>query len=487
MTELDDLLQTLEDAVNRKKFRKIDFFEPYPKQREFFDLGATKRERLLRAGSQEGKTYAGAAETSYHLTGLYPPDWKGRRFNHPVTGWCAGESATLVRDKPQFELCGKPGVIEAFGTGFIPKELFADKPSLSRGVTDAFDTIQVKHFTNGVEDGISTLTFKSYEQGRLKFQSGTCDFVWCDEEPPDDIYNECLARIIATGGMIFITFTPLNGMSTVVSKFLLEISPDRSDTVMTIYDAKHIPPEEIEKILAGFPEHQRMTRAFGVPMQGSGRVFNHPDEMVIEEAIPFSSIPREWAKIWGMDFGISHPFAAVLLAWDKDADIVHVLHAFRMKDALVSAHVEAMRSVADAVPVAWPQDGTQRRDDGKPMSDHYKRRGLRMLEEHATHTDGSISTEAGILLIDDRIVNGKFKVARHLMQGDFGTEFRDYHRDEKTMIVKVNDDIMSALRVGVMMLRKARPGPISGGIGIVRREETRPFADGVDTNQWGEA
>ncbi len=32
-----------------------------------------------------------------------------------------------------------------------------------------------------------------------------------------------------------------------------------------------------------------------------------------------------WPKLWAIDFGIDHPFAAVLLAWDRDYDCVYVL------------------------------------------------------------------------------------------------------------------------------------------------------------------
>jgi phage terminase large subunit-like protein len=130
----------------------------------------------------------------------------------------AGETSLLARDVQQKKLCGEPGVESAFGTGLIPKEAFADKPSLARGVTDAYDTIQVKHKSGGISVG----RFKSYEQGRAKFQGETLDFVWFDEEPPLDIYTEGLTRTNASGGIVFVTFTPLLGMSKVVKRFLLD-------------------------------------------------------------------------------------------------------------------------------------------------------------------------------------------------------------------------------------------------------------------------
>jgi phage terminase large subunit-like protein len=44
--------------------------------------------------------------------------------------------------------------------------------------------------------------------------------VWLDEEPPLDVYVECLVRTMTTGGLVMVTFTPLEGMSDVVMSFL---------------------------------------------------------------------------------------------------------------------------------------------------------------------------------------------------------------------------------------------------------------------------
>src|SRR5579859_3832473 len=329
MTDLRALQETLEalEALDyRLTYQKFYDFRPYVKQQEFLDLGATKRERLLIAGNQNGKTQIGAYEVACHMTGLYPENWKGRRWDRPTRGWIAGETSLVVRDVQQRKLCGEPGVEEAFGTGMIPKDLFVDKPSLARGITDAYDTIQVRH----VSGGISVARFKSYEQGRQKFQGESIDWGWCDEEPPEDVYAEFLTRTVATSGMAFMTFTPLKGRSSVVIRFLDEPSPDRGVVTMTIEDALHITPEERARIIAGYLPHEREARARGVPMLGSGRIFMAPEESVIEE--PITEIPPFWYKLWGIDFGIDHPFAAALILWDKDADVIHVHHTYRVSD-----------------------------------------------------------------------------------------------------------------------------------------------------------
>jgi len=483
--DLDKLLRDLEAAAEFKRTNRKNFFEPYAKQHAFLAMGATKRERLLMAGNQLGKSETGAFETATHLRGDYPDWWTGRVFTHPVKWWAAGETSLLVRDVSQKKLCGEPGVTNDFGTGFIPKAAFVDTPTLARGVTDAYDTIQIEHVVREVKkgtyiktpiaDGVSICRFKSYEQGRQKFQGETLHGFWADEEPELDIYSELLTRITATKGLGFLTFTPLKGMSEVVMRYLNEPSDDRGVVTMTIEDALHIDPAERATIIAGYPAHEREARSKGIPMLGSGRIFQYAEAAITEETIPFERIPLHWKKVWGFDFGIGHPFAAVLIAWDVDNDVIHVLHAIRVSDQLPLQHSAAVKSVAVDVPVAWPQDGTERRDDGKPLSDHYKRNGLRMHHEHATHADGSVSTEAGILEMQQRMETGRFKVAAHL--SDWWQEFRMYHRKDGK-IVKLNDDLMSATRVAVMMKRIAAAGPLGSKSNRNRRKAL--VADDVD-------
>lgn len=475
--KLKSILETLQAAADRKLYHRIDFFRPYAKQSIFFMLGATKRERLLMAGNQLGKSEAGAAEMTYHLTGLYPADWKGRKWERAVRAWAAGESSLVVRDVQQKKLCGQPGVDADFGTGMIPKACLIDK-SMARGVTDAFDTIQVQHHTNGVPDGISTLTFKSYEQGRTKFQGDTVDIVWGDEEPPMDVYTEMLTRVTATGGMVYITFTPLKGRSDVVIRYMDEASPDRDFVTMVIEDALHIPADKRKAIIDGYPAHEREARARGVPLLGSGRIFQISEESI---SVPFLEyVPPHWAKLWGIDFGIGHPFAAVLGAWDKDNDIIYILHGYRQADVLPVNHAQAMKPIGAIVPVAWPHDGNDRdKGSGEALKDQYKKQGLLMLPDYATWPDGGNSTEAGILEMTDRLMSGRLKVSAHL--AEWFAEYREYHRKDG-QIVKVRDDLMSATRILVMMKRFARPVALGGSQGGRRRAVE---ATGLDFDVFG--
>ena len=210
-----ELLTLLEEAKRRKDRRRLTEYRPYAKQRTFHAEGATNRERLLMAGNQLGKTYCGAAEVAIHLTGRYPDWWEGRRWDRPVRWWAGSKTGEVTRDGVQRYLVGEPKDESAWGTGMVPGDALLDW-GRRQGIPDALDNIIVQH----VSGGVSTLGFKSYDQGRQKWQGETLDGVWFDEEPPLDIYIEGLTRTNATGGVTMITFTPLLGMSDVVSMFL---------------------------------------------------------------------------------------------------------------------------------------------------------------------------------------------------------------------------------------------------------------------------
>jgi phage terminase large subunit-like protein len=194
------------------------------------------------AGNQLGKTLAGGFEVAIHATGRYPEWWTGKRFDKPTVGWACGVTGEVVRDTVQKVLVGRPG---QQGTGAIPKDAIAELVS-ARGIPDLLDTIKVHH----VSGGISIIGLKSYLSGREKFQGETLDYVWFDEEPPMDIYTEGLTRTNVGANPVWMTFTPLQGVSTVVKRFLHEKSEDRHKVVMEINDVEHYSEDEKTKILS---------------------------------------------------------------------------------------------------------------------------------------------------------------------------------------------------------------------------------------------
>lgn len=401
------------------------------------------------AGNQLGKTLAGAMEAAVHATGQYPEDWAGRRFDKNTTGWAAGVSGEATRDTVQRALLGRSG---AWGTGALPQDSI-ERVTLARGATDLVDTLTVRH----VSGELSHISFKSYEKGRAKWQGETLDWVWFDEEPPFDVYSEGLTRTNATDGITWMTFTPLLGISSVVARFVMEDSGDRHVTRMALDDADHFTDAQRQRILDSYASHEREARARGNPALGSGRVFPLAADDVREVAF---DLPDHWPRLCGLDIGWDHPTAAVWLAWDRDTDTAHVYDSYRVREQTPVVHAAALKSRGDWIPVAWPADALQHdKGSGQPVATQYRAQGVEMLPDPARFADGSVSVEAGVLEMLDRMKTGRLRVAAHL--SEWWEEFELYHRKDGRL-VKERDDLLCATRYALMMLRFAAELPEHG-------------------------
>ena len=443
--------RSLLESLTRADRHRLVLYRPNPKQAEFHQRGKTHLQRVLMAANQSGKSTAGAAEVAMHATGLYPEWWVGRRFPGAIRCWVAGITNETTRDNVQRLLIGPEG---NWGTGMIPGDRIVAS-TVSRGMAGLLDTMRVRRHGGGE----SWISFKSFEGARAgaraKWQSDTLDLIWFDEEPPADIYSEGMARVAAKGGSSFLTFTPLLGMTGVVNLFYPEpTSKDRALIQMTIEDVLHIPAIRRQQIIDSYPTHEREARARGIPMLGSGRVFPISEERLGEPAL--ETVPPHWPRIGGLDFGWDHPFAAVALAWDRDADCLHLTHTYRVREETPIVHCAALKSFGKGLPFAWPHDGHVH-EGGVPLAAQYEAQGIAMLPSHATLPDGSYPQlsrlEASVMELLDRMKTGRFKVALHL--SEWWEEFRHYHRKEGK-IVKIRDDLLSATRMAVMMLRYAR-------------------------------
>lgn len=449
--ELISLLEAKEDAI---KYNQLKYYKPYQKQRDFHYTIAA--ERMLGAGNQTGKTLAGSREAAYHSTGLYPDDWKGAIFDKPTVGWVGGVSGEVIRDTTQKLLVGRMQDKTSIGSESIPKECIIETVK-ALGVKDLLDHIKIKHVTGGT----SLVFFKSYEKGREKFQGETIDWVWLDEEPPQDIYSECLTRTNngQLGQFSYITYTPLKGMTTVSHDFYSGKKPHKKLVRMSIDDVDHYTEAQKKQIKDSYPEHEKEARSHGYPSVGEGRVFLTLEKEIKEDV---EDMPKWWAHILGQDFGYgqgddSHPTALVWMAMDRDRDIIYIYDACYVRKPTpikVAGVIRSRCDCIDVLPVAWPHDAMKAsggNEKGTVASLH-KDQGMQMLHKHATFVDGGNSVEAGIMEMDERFKTGRLKIASHL--SEWFDEYRMYHR-EKGKIVKLRDDLMSATRYGIMMIRYA--------------------------------
>jgi len=446
------MVSSLVKELNQlKQFNKLKYYHAYPKQMEFHALSSTYNEGLLLGSNQSGKSYSGAMEMAYHLTGRYPEWWTGRKYNHPVRARAGSVTFGTTMIGIQRNLLGPPEDKSIWGSAAIPRECLVSVHT-SAQVRGFVDEIIVKH----ISGGNSVLKLTAYSTGREAWQADTLDLVWFDEEPPEEIYSEGITRVAVgrdqKSGYCYVTFTPLKGMSKVVSKFYpVPNSSKRGYIRMGIDDALHYSAEQRTEILERYEPWERAARAYGEPVLGDGVVFSVDWDKVLCEAF---EIPKHFKLLNGIDFGISHLSAAVHIAYDKESDTIYVTDCVTANNVDSATFAGMIRHMKGKW--AWPHDGLQRdKHTGIALADHYRSHKLDMLPEKATHEGGkSNSLEVSVLDCLERFKSGRLKIFNNGKCVHLLKELKDYHRIEGD-IVPIKDDAISAMRYAVMMKRFA--------------------------------
>jgi len=317
-----------------------------------------------------------------------------------------------------------------------------------------------------VSGGWSRIGFKAYEMGREKWMGESLDVIWLDEEPPPEIYSQCVTRTADKGGMVYMTFTPENGMTETVAQFMNDLRNGQVMHTAGWDDAPHMTTEVKEQILAALPPHERKMREKGIPSLGSGLVFPIPEDLIKCKPI---EIPSHWPRICGMDYGWDHPTTAVWITWDRDSDVIYIYDTYSQRQEVPAIHAAAINARPKWIPVVWPRDGRQAdKGSGTPLADQYRTLGVNMIKGRGRtwggwftnpptggqpEGSGGVSLESGVMELLERMKTGRLKVFD--TQKEIFDEFRMYHRKEGR-IVPFKDDLISAMRYAAMSLRLAR-------------------------------
>ena len=297
-----------------------------------------KRNRWVFGGNRSGKTECGAAECVYLARGVHPY----RENKKDVAGWVVSLSAQVQRDVAQRKILAylRPDQIEEIVM------ISGRRDSPENGV---IDFIRVKNALGGS----SVIGFKSCDQGREKFQGASLDFVWFDEEPPRDIYEECRMRVFDRRGEIFGTMTPLKGLTFVYEEIFLNRhdDPEIWYEFMEWSDNPWLSEEEIALLERSMDEVQLQSRRYGKFASSSGLVYPEFDESVhVIEPFP---IPKEWQDGISIDPGLNNPLAALWFAVDYD-DNVYVVYEHFAAGRDIDYHAEEIEKVCALLD--WKRD-----------------------------------------------------------------------------------------------------------------------------------
>lgn len=451
-----EMIRLLEAEVKAQQAMRLQklWDSMYPWQRRFNGATRDNRASALMAANQVGKTRTGTGIDAFHISGDYPADWTGHRFDFAPLCWLLGYSGEKTRDLLQTKLFGRL-IGQSFEGGLIPADRIIDYKSMT-GTSGACREVRVRHKSGG----ISICQFWSYSQGQHALMGDVVDWYHIDEEPEDgEIFPQVVTRTLngdrGKGGRGILTFTPENGKTELVSKFMDEPEQGMYLQTATWDDAPHLTPEAKAQILSIYPEYQRAMRSRGVPLMGAGLIYEHAQSDITCKRF---EIPDHFFLINGLDFGWDHPQAHVQLAIDPDSAIVYVVNAWKKSKKQPFEAWESVKQWADRVPTAWPQDGLMHeKGSAKQQKDYYEEAGWEMLDDPATWPNGGNGVEAGLMQLNSLMKTGKFKIFDDLEE--VITEIREYHRKQMpsgmSQIVKLKDDLVDAIRYAFMMARFA--------------------------------
>jgi len=456
--EILEELRLEEELAKRKEFDILGRLAPNKRQWDF--ISTHSHETLFAGLNQAGKSTALCIKAAYHLTGLYPPDYVGVRFEDPINAAIGGETAQSTRDLLCERLLGE---LTDRGSGYLPANTFnpqEDIKRLSGGITNQIDFFRVKHHdSNGVFNGYSKCYVFSYSTGWQRLQGYTLHWIGIDEEPPFPVYDEFSARLNATNGYMDISMTPLQGETELYLMF--EESKDPMARFLLNYDiddAGHMTDEDKSRLMEKYENHPLAeARLHGRPVRGAGLIYTVPDELLMVEDF---EIPSTFKKIIGLDFPHSvGNFAAAKLAYDEENDVIYMVGEY--KEAGQESYHYAHRTLCMGggdIPCAWPHDAGRGFTDGSTVSSKYSDLGLNMLKEfsHFVNPEGK-KTFAVMQIIEDvcdRMATGRFRVFMTCQA--FLKEKRRYKHDNGKVAKKQDDHIIDAMHKAIMMLRFAK-------------------------------
>ena len=320
--------------------RRYNADKVHLKQTEFHR--ATQRNRWVFGGNRSGKTECGAVESVWLALGEHP--YKPNRPD--VQGWVVSLTQQVQRDVAQSKILK-----------YLPPRRIEDvvmtsgrKGSPEYGIIDHI-------LVRNAFGGISKLGFKSCDQGREKFQGASLDFVWFDEEPPLDVYEECRMRVFDRSGYIFGTMTPLKGLTWVYDEIELNSrnAPEVWCTHMEWKDNPYLDPAEVENMSAVMSADEQQSRRYGRFFSGEGLVYPEfdPERHVID---PFD-VPPEWQCAVSIDPGLNNPTSCHFYAVDFDGAI-YVVGEHYEGGRGIDWHAEKILALADRL--GWRRDTSGR-------------------------------------------------------------------------------------------------------------------------------
>lgn len=444
---LERLQQIQSEEARRKSCPLARYNKGKVHQKQMAFHRCQKRNRWVFGGNRSGKTECGAVETVWLSRGIHP-----FRKNTPnISCWVVSLSQQVQRDVAQQK------ILRYLDRSWIEQVVMrqGSRDSPEYGV---IDYLVIKN----VFGGSSKIAFKSCEAGREKFQGTSLDFVWFDEEPPKDIYEECRMRVLDRSGEIFGTMTPLKGLTWVYDEIYL--NRNHSDQVwcefMEWADNPYLPEADVRAMSEALSADSLESRRYGRFQAFGGLVYSEfdPQVHVIE---PFD-VPSEWQDKLSIDPGLNNPLSCHWYARDFDGNVYVVAEHYQAKHD-VAFHAQKIREISARL--GWHTDkfgrvcalidsaANQRTLNGaQSVAELFCQNGISVN----THVNKDLYTGINKVKALLKPIDGQPKLFVFNCCVQMISEFKGYFWGEGDTPVKKDDHAMDELRYYVCSLGDGR-------------------------------
>nr|DAL22179.1 MAG TPA_asm: Large terminase protein [Caudoviricetes sp.] len=302
-------------------------YVPSDKQRAFHS--DPHHDRLYIGGNRSGKSLGSTIEAIWWLTGTHPfrttPE-------PPIRGRVVAVDFLNGVDK----------IILPLYKQWLPKT-FLINGSWEQSYSKERHVLTLN---NG-----SFVEFMSQDQDLDKFAGSSRHFIHFDEECPQSIYRECIARLVDTGGCWWMSQTPVAGMEWIFDDIYLPAKEGKKDIGVVeaeIHDNPSLSREAIQRFLDELPPEERDVRAKGQYVHLGGAVF--PDFSPVTHCIPrgqFVPTP-EHRIIRTMDSGYTNPTVWLWLAVAPDGTITVFKEHYAAK-LTVAEHAKIVNQITKEI------------------------------------------------------------------------------------------------------------------------------------------
>lgn len=299
------ILEQVSDGL-RQQVARPNLYAYRPHAKQFTFHSSLKHTRLYIGGNRSGKTTGGAVEMCYWLMKKHPY----RKL--PLPEGPIRARACAVDFNYGVDILILPEIARWLPPSFLKNGSWEDSYDKEHRTL----TLANKSF----------LEFRSYDQDLDKFAGTSRHIVWCDEEPPEHIYNENMMRLIDTNGYSMLTMTPVEGMSWVYDRIYVPGTEGTNQDIEVIEidtnENPHLSREAIERVLGDLSSEERKAREKGEFITVGGKIFKTFTEHdhVIDPVDPKTL--NNWQWFVSFDHGYNNPTAIEWHAVSPDNEVI---------------------------------------------------------------------------------------------------------------------------------------------------------------------